>query len=84
MAEEHDFESEAEELRRAVNDLRARLIALARILPVEYVPVLSKSESNAPGWDLDEGGRDTIDITVSDVETELEVLWDRLKRARKA
>jgi hypothetical protein len=82
MDDGRDWKAEAEELRRVVDDLRSRLLALSRVLPVEYASVLEKGardiESAAPGWDLYEGWRDSIDLTASDVETELTLLWERL------
>jgi hypothetical protein len=86
MSDPRDATAEAAALRRALQDLRERLLALARVLPVEYVGLLEMSAdeigSSAPGWDLYEGWRDTIDLTVSDVEPELAALWERLERAK--
>lgn len=82
MEEDRDWKAEAEELQRVVDDLRGRLLALSRVLPVEYASALEKGardiESTAPGWDLYEGWRDSIDFTTSDVDTELTLLWERL------
>lgn len=82
MEKDRDWKAEAEELRRVVDDLRSRLLALSRVLPVEYASVLEEGardiESAAPGWDLYEGWRDSIEFTTSDVDTEMKLLWERL------
>jgi hypothetical protein len=73
-------EERIQELERTVADLRARLVALAAVLPVEYLPWL---ELDAEGialaaaavrmWDdWDEAPR------ASDVTTELRLLWRRV------
>ena len=83
MEPDRDWKAEAEELRRVVDDLRSRLLALSRALPVEYAAALEKGardiESVAPGWDLYEGWRDTVDFTSSDVASEMKLLWERLE-----
>jgi len=82
MENDRDWKAEAEALRRVVDDLRGRLLALSRVLPVEYASVLEKDardiELAAPGWDLYEGWRDSIEFTTSDVETEMKLLWEKL------
>lgn len=83
-----DWKTEAEELRRVVENLRSRLLALGRVLPAEYVSFLEQEpgdmEAGASGWDLYEGWRDTIDVVNSDVATELELLWERLDPRRRS
>ena len=70
------------ELERAVADLRSRLIALARVLPPDYVPLLDRNaaavEADAPGWSVFEGWDDTIAMKTSRVAPEMNRLWARL------
>ncbi len=77
-----DVRAEVEELRRVIEGLRARLLALSRVLPVEYLSVLEEEpgppEAATPNWDLFAGWRETTDVVNSDVATELRLLWERL------
>lgn len=70
------------ELEKTVSDLRARLIALARVLPPDYVRLLDREaadlEAGAPAWNLFEGWEDSVVRKPSHVETEMRRLWARL------
>ena len=81
-----DLRAEAEELRLVIGRLRARLLALARVLPFESLDLLEKSPEEigglaAGGWDIFEGWEETITLVKSDVETEMRLLWARLAPA---
>lgn len=70
------------ELEKAVADLRARMIAMARVLPPDYVRLLDREaadvEAGAPGWSIFEGWQDSIEMKPSHVEREMKQLWARL------
>ena len=80
-----DLRAEAEELRLVVGRLRARLLALARVLPLESLDLLEKSPEeiggHAAAWDIFEGWEETTTLVNSDVETEMRLLWARLSPA---
>jgi len=73
------------ELEMALADLRGRLIALARVLPPDYVSLLNGDaaavEAGAPSWSIFDGWQDTIAIKPSHVEPEMKRLWARLDPA---
>jgi len=74
--------SRVAELEKALADLRSRLIALARVLPPDYVPLLGRNaaevEAGAPAWSVFEGWDDSIAMTTSRVAPEMKRLWERL------
>ncbi len=78
----HDWQAEADELRLVVGRLRARLVALAKVVPIEALDLLEKSPEELAGsvgsWDIFEGWDETTALVKSDVETELKLLWARL------
>lgn len=70
------------ELERQVRDLRRRLLALAQVLPAEYLPLLELGPDEialavvpARMW---EGWDESSKPKASDVESELLRLWRRL------
>lgn len=70
------------ELEKTVADLRGRLIALARVLPGEYVRLLDREaaalEAAAPGWSIFEGWEDSVVKKPSHVGPEMRHVWARL------
>jgi hypothetical protein len=70
------------ELEKAVAELRDRLIALARILPPDYVRLLDREaaavEAAAPSWSILEGWQDSVVMKSSHVGPEMQRLWARL------
>ena len=64
-----------------LRDLRRRLLALARLLPVEHLRLLDADlddlEAEVAGACLAQGLSDSVDLVPSDVETALREVWAR-------
>jgi hypothetical protein len=82
----NDLRAEQEELRLVIERLRARLVALVRVLPVDLLDLLEKapdeSVGEVPDWNIFEGWEETAALVRSDVGTELDLVWKRLGAAR--
>jgi hypothetical protein len=81
-AEVRYWRARAESLERSLVELRARVLALPRVLPAEAVEFLEREPAaisgSAPLWSVFRGWEDTNVIIASDVETELGHVWERL------
>jgi hypothetical protein len=67
--------------RTPVDDLRRRMLLLARLLPFEHLHLLEADladlESEAFAAPLLEGLADSVDLVASDVESALRTAWAR-------
>jgi len=73
-----DWKALAERLAAELEELRARLVGLAAVLPPEYLTYLHAPFDRAAGTFEVLDGWDEIDIVKSDVVTEMNDLWRRL------
>lgn len=77
-----DWESEAKELRLVVAQLRKKILALAKVLPLDSLRFLEADpdtlESEPDSSDFLDGFEDDTRIVPSDVATEVRMLWARL------
>ena len=82
------WRARAEALAASNERLRARLLALHRLLPPEYFGFFEEDletlEANAAAWDILDGWHETTGLTPSDVATEMRLLWERLAPERNA
>lgn len=82
------WRARAESLAASNERLRARLLALHRLLPPEYSSLFEQDlealEANAAAWDIFDGWHETTGLTPGDVATEMRLLWERLAPARNA
>ena len=71
----------AESLRTPIDDLRRRMILLARLLPFEHLRLLEADlddlEAEAFAGPLLAGLSDSIELVASDVESALHAAWAR-------
>lgn len=74
------WRARAEALETVTNDLRRRLLILARIVPTDLLELVVSGQGGAdlPPFELFEGWDETTTLTPSDVKTELTLLWARL------
>jgi hypothetical protein len=76
------WRARAESLAASNERLRARLLALHRLLPPEYSRLFEEDlealEANAAAWDIFDGWHETTGLTPGDVATEMRLLWERL------
>lgn len=73
-------------LEEVVEELRRRLVHLARLLPLDALPLLEEARAErvepVPPWSPLDGWVETTELTPSDVEDELTRLWARTGRSR--
>jgi hypothetical protein len=76
------WKAEADELRGVVSRLEARLSAIVRLLPLDRLMLLEKDGVEADALlrsqGLFEDWEETTALAVSDVGTELALVWERL------
>lgn len=81
-AELRYWKARAESLASSLEELRARVLALPRVLPADAVEFLEREPAaisgSAPLWSVFRGWEDTNVIIPSDVETEIGHVWERL------
>ena len=82
------WQARAEALAASNERLRARLLALHRLLPPEdsnlFEEDLDALEAHAAAWDIFDGWLETTGLTPGDVATEMRLLWERLAPDRNA
>jgi hypothetical protein len=76
------WKAQADELQGVVSRLETRLSAIVRLLPLDRLVLLDKDGDAADtllrSRDLFEGWEETTALTVSDVGTEMSLVWERL------
>ena len=76
------WKAQVDELQGVVSRLETRLSSIVRLLPIDRLLLIEKdgvaADTLLRSQDLFEGWEETTALTVSDVGTELSLVWERL------